>query len=1070
MTWRKCLVRGLVCSALGLLILGGALYALWTNPAAVRRLVQEQLAGRFARVSVQLGSAHLRLLGGIVVEGLRIARTDGLDRADFLYVPNAVIYHDKEHMLEGKVLIRKVELNRPQFRLVRDRDGKCNLAGILGPMSLGERLPTVVIRGGTILLEDHKYLTSPVLEIRNVQLTMINDPLTELKVEGGGDTDVLGPVRLTATVPRTTLAAEIHIDLAAVAVNDDLARRAAAVYPDAGYWLDQLTGQARVQAKLRLHEQSNHPVSYDVSVHFDHGRCAHPALPFPLDHIELDARCADGLVGQAKLSATSGKTRLTARLADGRVPHAREELENFHDLVGELDVRAEHIEANDSVARRLPDNLAFIKDDYSPSGPFSLSYTWRRAGAAPMRREWLVELEGVSGSYHDFPYPLHDVRGKVLVDTSASPLRNIAIDVSGRAGDSPFQVTGTIKGKRAQTAVQIDIHGTDVPLDQKILEALPERARGIAMKFLPQESRRIGLKDHPMGKADFHAAVFRKAGATRIDKRFTVSLKDSALEYDLFPYPLENVSGVLIIHPDHWECKNFRGAHSGGEFLVEGHSERFDGRAGELAPDGREGPKPEIVHIRITGRNILLDQELERALSPAPGAGKERKELQNTWRMLALGGRMNFTAEVVDHPNQPRDIDVTVGVQGCTMKPTFFDYALSNVSGTVRYAAGEVYLKNILARHGAARLGMTTGLIRLKPGGGFLAWLRGIKGQNILPDRELMSALPEGLRKGLRPLQFHQPLDVNTGLTIDAPPGINTPFKVWWDGGVTLNHTTFHTGVKVEDATGQFSCRGHHDGRQVRGVFGDLVLSKAILLGQPLADIHARLEVQPDSPEVVRLRDIKASLFGGTIGGEARLEFDSKLHYDVLLEGIGIQLEQFGRHNLGSSADKAQLEGPVEAALHLQGVGGNVIELAGNGRLDVPRGKMGELPVLLDLVKAFGLRVPDRTAFEQASMIFAIEGPRLRVQQLDLFGAAVSLRGQGTVDLDGDNLDVDFTATPGLLIKVLPAGIDAIPPWISQQILKIKMAGKLGKGGGIRFDKELAPGVLDPLRRVIGGE
>ena len=368
---------------------------------------------------------------------------------------------------------------------------------------------------------------------------------------------------------------------------------------------------------------------------------------------------------------------------------------------------------------------------------------------------------------------------------------------------------------------------------------------------------------------------------------------------------------------------------------------------------------------------------------------------------------------------------------------------------------------------------MTTGLIQLKSGGGFLAWLRGISGQNIVANRELMSALPEGLRKGLGPLHFDQPLDVTTALTIDAPPGINVPFKVWWDGGLRLNNTTFHTGVEVADATGQFYCRGHHDGKQVRGLFGDLVLTKAKLLNQPLSDVHARLEVLPDSPEVVRIRDIKASLYGGTIGGEARLDMDSKLRLRTCFwRGSASSLRNLAGTTWSRVGRQRRLaaEGPIQAALHLQGTGADVTGLSGNGRLDVPKGKMGQLPVLLDLLKAFGLRVPDRTAFEQAHMIFAIEGPRVRVQQLDLFGNAVSLRGQGTVDLDGDNLDLDFTATPGLLVKLLPAGIDSIPPWLSQQILKIKMVGKVGKGGDFRFDKELAPVVIDPLRRVIGGE
>ena len=44
-------------------------------------------------------------------------------------------------MLEGKLLIRKVELTRPTFRLVRDRNGRFNLEDVCGPIDLSEHLP-----------------------------------------------------------------------------------------------------------------------------------------------------------------------------------------------------------------------------------------------------------------------------------------------------------------------------------------------------------------------------------------------------------------------------------------------------------------------------------------------------------------------------------------------------------------------------------------------------------------------------------------------------------------------------------------------------------------------------------------------------------------------------------------------------------------------------------------------------------------------------------------------------------------------------------------------------------------
>src|SRR4051812_4957373 len=195
MTWRKWLVRGLVFSVLGSILFAGLLYQAWTNPAATRRQLLDKLGLRFAGAAVSIESAHLRLFGGIAVSELRMARRDDFDRTDFLYVPSAVIYHDKEHLLEGKVGIRKVELDRPRLRVIREHDGRWNLAGLLRPPPEGERMPTVVIKRGTILLEDRTAPPgTPLLEINDVSLRAINDPLPVVTVEGSGQTDVAGPV------------------------------------------------------------------------------------------------------------------------------------------------------------------------------------------------------------------------------------------------------------------------------------------------------------------------------------------------------------------------------------------------------------------------------------------------------------------------------------------------------------------------------------------------------------------------------------------------------------------------------------------------------------------------------------------------------------------------------------------------------------------------------------------------------------------------------------------------------------------------------------------------------------
>ena len=156
MNWRKWLVRGLVFSVLGGGVLGFVLYYSWTNPATIRRQVLAKLMERFPGASVSLDSARLRLFGGIQVGEMRLSRRDDLDKAAFLYVPSAVIYHDKEQLLDGVLAILKLELHEPRLRVVRDHEGRINLVGVAAPppLDLHEALPTIIIQHGTLDYED----------------------------------------------------------------------------------------------------------------------------------------------------------------------------------------------------------------------------------------------------------------------------------------------------------------------------------------------------------------------------------------------------------------------------------------------------------------------------------------------------------------------------------------------------------------------------------------------------------------------------------------------------------------------------------------------------------------------------------------------------------------------------------------------------------------------------------------------------------------------------------------------------------------------------------------------------
>ncbi len=1064
MIWQKWLIRGLVAAVLASLGAAGLLVSLWTSPQAVRQLVQEKLGVRFLGVGVSVGSARLRLLGGILVQELRLDRSDSIDRRDFLYVPQAVIYHDKEQMLDGKVAIRRVELQQPQLRIVRQRDGRFNVSGILGPVDLNERMPTMVISNGTLVFEDQTSSVAPLVEIHDLQLTMINDPLPTLQFEGSGNSDVLGPVRFRASVPRANLAANIELELPAIPVNSQLFQRLGGAIPEVTAHLTQLTGQAQLSARIQLADDSDKPIAHQVSLKLMQARLAHPLLPRPLERLEFQASLVDGIVSRATLTAQHGNARLTAQVVELRLPQRSESLDDPFALVKQFDARVERLHVDDEVLGKLPADLHYIKEDFSPAGPCTITFRYRQPGPTPLVKHWTIEPLGMTGEFDDFPVPLREVRGRIDIDASAIPRRNIRIELEGLACDRPATLRGTIRGEKATSEILLDITGKDVLLDHRIEKAIPPRVRNVVRQFYPTRSREQGLAAQPMGQGDIVALIRRNHGETKIRKQFTLTFRKTSVRYDQFPYPLENVSGVLVLYPDHWEARGFRGEHAGGEMF-------FDGRSYPLAdrvPLEGEFSPPERVHIRLRGKNILLDQTFENALVPT--SGKERRDLQAAWRRLRLAGRLNFSAEVIDHPGQPQDIDVAADVQGCSIQPAFFDYAMHDLRGKVRYAGGMLELTGMRARHGQAELALEHGLIKLGSESGFTAWLTGLTGKHVTPDADLLHALPESLRSLTESLKLKAPINLAANLTLFAPGGPLEPMRVWWKGAVSLKQATLKTGIELKEATGELYCEGYHNGRHLGGVKGRAHLERATILNQPVTNLLAELAVDARAPDTLKVPMFRAKLFGGDLLGEARVETAPRLKYDVDLKAMGVQLELVGRHNLPEASRKAQLQGAAHGGLHLHGEGSDLLSLKGNGRLDVPEGKMGQLPVLLDLVKAFGLRVPDRTAFEQAHMLFAIEGPRLVVNQLDLFGNAISLRGQGTVDLDGSNINLDFRATPGRMSQILPAGLEVIPSTISSQILKIKMRGSLGEGKPIKFDKELMPSVVEPIRRAMGAD
>ena len=348
---------------------------------------------------------------------------------------------------------------------------------------------------------------------------------------------------------------------------------------------------------------------------------------------------------------------------------------------------------------------------------------------------------------------------------------------------------------------------------------------------------------------------------------------------------------------------------------------------------------------------------------------------------------------------------------------------LDRVSGTVRYAHNQIWMNDIRAYHDRCLLGLKGGQIVLQPNGGYQAYFRNdadrpIVFQGLAPDSNLMQALPLKLKKALETLQVHGPLNLATSLVVTVPEAGADP-EIWWDGIAWLKENGAHAGVDITDVSGRVACSGLCKNQQVDRITGNLLLDHFEVLGQPFQAFHSQFEISPKSPELLRFRNVEAEIFGGTVGGEAHVNIGPVFSYELLLKAMSLKLEPLGKHN--KFGPDVEVQGPVSGGLYLRGDGTGLSGLRGSGQIDVPNGKLYRLPLLLSLLQAFGLRYPaDRTAFEQAHAKFTIDGPQVQISDLELIGNAISLNGEGTLNLDGTNLNLDFTATWGRSARCFP--------------------------------------------------
>lgn len=1127
MALRSWVIRGLILTGVASVAALGWFASSWISPERVRAQVIAHLSEQFEGADVQVGSARMRILGGIAVSDVRISRRTPDGIAPLLFVPSGILYHDKAQLNRGRLVIKKVELENPELHLERGPDGKWNFADVVAPGPVEKPMPTLVIKGGTIHFTDLGPDALPPVTLTDTNLTLLNDPLPVLALQAKAQAKGFGPVTARARMNRITGAMSVGVEMPEFPLGEMAAAAAERFAPELGTHLAGLTATAAVTADVTYTPEAARKWHHDVRVDLKNARYTHPDAPWAVEQITGPVRVVDGHVKVDDVTAVvhgaNVKLSLETRTDRSRARHTptvdatADPLKRVEDHLQRLELSVTGVTLDDALFKHLPEKLQTARHVFSPVGQVDLGYRFTREGAG-WRREVEMRPRQITATYEKFKYPVTDLRGQVKRTTTHAAEPTVAIDLVGNAGGQLITIKGSVTGEGVDPGINIRITGANVPLDEKLVAALPPKYAAMVRRF------------RAAGRGDLVAEIVQKPGVNHCQNEFRIDIRDASLCHEEFPLPLQKVKGRLVVRvsvsdPD----RTLRPGDSSGpppdrdEIILDSFTAVHAGAAMWLNGSKRPipGSRDHKLMMHIGGNSCPLDNDMKAAVA-ALGVGA-------VWDAFVPCGKITFTADIdlidrapplnrpdFDPPINPTtDLRLTFNFSGPTVLPSFFPYELTDFTAGVEYKNGRVEATRLAGRHGETRVQLADADVRFYPDGVIWANLGGLEVKPVIADAAFLRALPGKLGPGLAELKLKGGVELlvkrlvvltppDSTDSLQTPTSMGTPVGagsagsgtttarqmvaraqaptppqpdpiVYWDAELRLAGASLDTGVAWEQVFGAVACRGRYEGTHQGLLRGAIWLDRAVIAKQPLSRLSARVRGLPQQPDPIRsghflpteleFTDLAGDLFHGLLGGEARVALTEPTRFDLWLTTTDVQLDEVAKHyKLGSDADlKGIAQGQLRLFNRLDPKTGRIVT-EGMGKIDVPTGRMYNLPIMLDLMKLLHAQTPDKTAFEEAHATFRIQGDRVKVEQVDLIGKAVCLGGTGELDISGDYVKFDFYTIPSqVLAKLINTPVGDLTAFLSKNLFKIKLTRENGE---LKYRPEPVPLITEPARTV----
>ncbi|MGE4618632.1 MAG: hypothetical protein AAEJ04_02345 [Planctomycetota bacterium] len=406
----------------------------------------------------------------------------------------------------------------------------------------------------------------------------------------------------------------------------------------------------------------------------------------------------------------------------------------------ELALTVDRIQLDQNLRDRIPPALKLVWDGYHPTGIASLKHTLILQDAQPVKNSTELSISDGSLQFQQPDLLVDQLSGKLEITPEAIKFRK------------PLE--GKFFGARALLSGEIELEALNPgrsELDLKI-DGLVFEPR--IYEILPSSIQKIWDQFSPSGQFGLNVAIGSEQYPPTI-KAMQLLLSEVDGSYSRYPYPLRHLQGEIRYFDQQIEL-DITGGIAGEPVSAQGTF--------ETKPAGES-------HLVIEGKSLLLDDRVRTALGD---------QYSSIFDLYSPRGRSDLRIEIDrEKTGAKMETRIMIDPRGASIAHQAFPYRVHDLTGrvTIEASNGKVLFQNLTGRHAQSELSLPAGLIEFK-GGKMVRLEIPIESPKLVPDEELISALPEDIANRIRSLDILAgggSLDTVVELRADE----NTPFDIY---------------------------------------------------------------------------------------------------------------------------------------------------------------------------------------------------------------------------------------------------------------------------------------------------